>query len=106
MALFDQRNRTLNRHSRRIYAIYEIIYTLVDFGAASLFLGGSIMFFDESLKTPAIWCFVLGSLLFASKPTLRLIREVHLLANGSEEDVDALAARFGYIPPNDGQQTK
>lgn len=86
MRLFDARNHTKNAENRRLYTIYQLIYTMVDFGAAMLFLIGSILFFYQSLQDQAIWCFVAGSVLFAAKPTLRLVREVHYFINGNNAD--------------------
>ncbi|MBP1850660.1 YrhK family protein [Rhizobium halophytocola] len=93
MALFRPENRTKSQRNRRIYAIYEIAYTLVDFSAAFLFLIGSVLFFYKSLETPAIWCFVIGSVFFALKPTLRVIREFQYLAEGDWEDLAERAER-------------
>ncbi len=78
-------------HQRRIYATYEIIYTFVDFIAAILFVIGSIMFFSETWEVFGTWLFLIGSLCFAAKPSLRLIRELKLASMG---DVDDLADRF------------
>lgn len=85
--IFNPDNRTRSMRSRRIYAYYEIAYTLVDFLAAFLFLVGSVLFFYKSLENPAIWCFVVGSLCFALKPTIRVVREVHFLAIGDFSDL-------------------
>jgi hypothetical protein len=52
---------------------------------------GSVFFFDESLKTAGTWLFLFGSILFAAKPTLRLVRDLRLAAMGDDED---LAQRF------------
>lgn len=87
MAFFDARNHTKSARNRRLYAIYQLVYTAVDFSAAVLFLIGSIMFFYDSLQNPAIWCFVVGSVLFAAKPTLRIAREIHYLMKGDFEDL-------------------
>jgi hypothetical protein len=87
LTFFNPKNRIRSIHSRRIYAAYEIIYTLVDFLAALLFLVGSVMFFDPSLENPAIWCFVIGSLFFMMKPSIRVIREFHFLAIGDYTDL-------------------
>lgn len=87
MSMFAPENKTKTERNRRLYAIYEIIYTIVDFGAALLFFIGSIMFFYKSLENPAIWCFVIGSALFAFKPTIRVIRELHYLAIGDLKDL-------------------
>ncbi len=87
MTLFHPDNRTKSHRSRAFYAATEIAYTAVDFGAAISFLVGSILFFWQSTETAAIWLFVVGSFLFAMKPTIRLFREIRLAAMGDEEDL-------------------
>lgn len=91
MHLFRHRNRTEDERSRRIYAAYELAYTIVDFCAALSFLVGSILFFWQEWETQAIWLFVIGSVLFMTKPAIRFAREVKLAAKG---DVDNLADRL------------
>ncbi|MHA6325018.1 YrhK family protein [Roseivivax sp. CAU 1753] len=85
MPLFHHENRDRNDRTRALYALYEIAHTAVDFTAAMLFLVGSVLFFWKAYETPAIWCFVLGSVFFATKPTLRLAREIHLYRAGRLE---------------------
>jgi hypothetical protein len=91
MSLFQQDNGTQSDQHRKIYAIYEIIYTLVDFSAALLFVIGSVMFFYNSWLIPGTWCFLIGSILFGAKPALRFARELHYLAIG---ETDQLARRL------------
>ncbi|WDR03145.1 YrhK family protein [Devosia algicola] len=91
MAIFQQDSATNTPQQRKLYAVYELVYTLVDAMAAILFLIGSALFFYASLQTPAIWMFVVGSACFALKPVLRVVREFHLLAIG---DIDSLADRY------------
>ncbi len=91
MALFQQDSATQTPEQRRLYAAYELTYTLIDAAAALFFLVGSFLFFYPSLQDPAIWLFVIGSACFALKPVLRVVREFHLLAAG---DIDDLAARY------------
>lgn len=79
MKIFHPNNRYASPEHERIYALYEIWYTLVDFLAASLFVVGSVLFFWSSTQVPATWMFVIGSLCFALKPTLRLMRELTYL---------------------------
>lgn len=92
MPLFHHENRQRSAETRHLYAFFELVYTLVDFAAALCFVSGSVMFFSEAWKTPGTWLFLIGSLLFAAKPTLRLVREIRLAAAGERE---ALAERFG-----------
>lgn len=87
MPLFAPQNRDRNTHSKKLYASFELAHTLVDVAAALFFLVGSFMFFSDALKNPAIWCFVIGSALFAVKPILRLIREFRLVAEGDVKDL-------------------
>lgn len=91
MQFFNPENRTKSHRNRKIYAVYEIAYTAVDFSAAILFLVGSVLFFYKSLENPAIWCFVIGSVFFALKPTIRIVRELHFLMMGDYSD---LAERY------------
>ena len=91
MQLFRHQNRDRNAATDRIYAAYELAYTIVDFLAALSFLAGSIMFFWKEYETPAIWLFVVGSAFFFLKPTIRLTREIRLASMGDTED---LAERF------------
>ncbi len=88
MSFFDPRTRNRSDRNRKLYAYYEIAYTGVDVAAALLFIVGSVLFFWESLSIPAPWCFLVGSIFFALKPTLRILREVHMLAEGDYEDLD------------------
>lgn len=53
MALFDRDRREENPRTRRLYALWELIYTFVDFGAAAAFLVGSVLFLYESQQTLA-----------------------------------------------------
>ena len=53
--------------------------------AAVLFLVGSVLFFWEETQFAATWMFVVGSLFFCVKPTLRLTREIHLFRAGDTE---------------------
>lgn len=87
MTLFAPENATKNRASRNLFAYFELLHTLIDFGAALCFFVGSIMFFSPAWQTPGTWLFVVGSALFAAKPTIRIIRELRLLAQGDFEDL-------------------
>lgn len=88
--LFASDRRHHSPAHEKLYAAFEVAYTAVDFLAAALFIVGSIFFFSESLMTPATWCFLGGSICFALKPTLRLVRELRL---AKLDDVDKLAKR-------------
>ncbi len=82
MRLFRHENRERNHDTRRVYALFELVYTFVDFAAAVCFTIGSVLFFWESTQRPATWLFLVGSILFAAKPTLRLMRELKLARMG------------------------
>lgn len=92
LELFKPGNRNKSARHKRIYAMYELWYTIVDFIAATSFLVGSFLFFSESTQTAATWLFVVGSVFFFLKPALRLARELRYLGLG---DVDTLAERAG-----------
>ncbi|WP_128292729.1 YrhK family protein [Afifella aestuarii] len=91
MAFFDPKNNTKSERHRTLYALYEIAFTTVDVSAALLFIVGSWLFFYPELETPAIWCFLIGSICFAMKPTIRIVRELHYLALGDFDDLDKAA---------------
>lgn len=90
MPLFHQKNRTRSDRTRKVYAAYELVHTVVSFLAAICFVVGSILFLWPAFETQAIWLFIVGSAFFLAKPALRLCREVHLLRIG---DLDTLADR-------------
>ena len=50
MKLFDRQNRDLE--SRKLYALYEIAHTAVDFIAALSFLVGSVLFLWPAYQNP------------------------------------------------------
>ncbi len=89
--LFEDTSQHDTAEQRRLYALFEIVYTIIDFSAAALFVVGSIFFFSESLTYAGTWLFLIGSLMFAAKPTLRLIRELKLAKMGKADD---LARKF------------
>lgn len=89
MKLFGAQNRSASPEHERIYALYELWYTVVDFGAAALFVVGSVLFFWEATATAATWMFLVGSVFFGLKPTLRLIRELHYLRLGDYERISS-----------------
>ncbi|HRO94975.1 MULTISPECIES: YrhK family protein [Micrococcaceae] len=88
MRLFDPRDREITPQQARRYALFEVLHTIVDFAAASLFIIGSILFFFEQTMLPGTWCFLFGSIFFATKPTIRLAREIWL---AKLKDIDRLA---------------
>ena len=85
MKLFRHENRQRSHRSRRVYALFEIAHTAVDFAAAVCFTIGSILFFWKQYETQAIWLFTIGSVFFMAKPSLRLAREVKLYRLGKLE---------------------
>ena len=91
MKIFRNERRDQSEAHRRLYARFELAHTVVEFMAAFCVIVGSVMFFSDAWLTPGTWLFLVGSLLFAAKPTLRLIREIKLYRMG---DVDDLAHRF------------
>ena len=76
--LFHKENRNASPKTQRIYALFEIVYTIVDFAAAVFFVIGSVMFLSEDWQQTGTWLFIFGSLMFAAKPGLRLMREIKL----------------------------
>ncbi|MEP3437174.1 MAG: YrhK family protein [Hoeflea sp.] len=91
MPLFKPSTRRRYIADRRAYAMFELAYTTVDVSAAVLFVIGSIMFFSEAWQTAGTWCFLVGSICFALKPTLRIIREIRYV---EDDDYEDLAKKF------------
>ncbi|MGH9550866.1 MAG: YrhK family protein [Terriglobales bacterium] len=57
---------------------YETASIANDFLIAIWFLIGSIFFLFPAMERPAAWLFVIGSFQFIVRPTIRLIRHIHL----------------------------
>ena len=93
MTIFAPENATRSAETQRVFAWYELLHTLIDFAAAACFFVGSIMFFSPAWQVPGTWLFVVGSALFAAKPTTRIVRELSLLAKGDVADVAAAEER-------------
>ena len=78
----------------RTHAIYQWIHLLVDFAAAAMFVVGSILFLQPGLERAGSWLFLVGSIFFAMKPTVRLLRVLHLRRLASEAEI-TLETRLG-----------
>jgi hypothetical protein len=76
--LLDPHLADLSPDHVALYWRYQVVRTLVDFGAAVCFVIGSAFFFFDSMATPADWLFLVGSILFALKPTIDVVRSAHL----------------------------
>lgn len=72
-ALFD-----VSDAHRRVYRRYELAYTVNDVVAALAFVVGSVFFFSPALTYAGTWLFLIGSCCFGLRPTIRLLRELHL----------------------------
>ncbi len=83
----------------RIHDRYQTAFLVVDFAAALQFVVGSVFFFFPAWQTAGTWLFLIGSLCFAVKPSLRLARQLHLrrLARKAEVTLEALIdPRHGF----------
>lgn len=87
MTLFHPDNHTKSEDHKKLYAWCEIAYTVVDLSAAVLFIIGSFFFFDESTTYLGTWLFVVGSVLFGLRPTIKLYREIGYLRLGDYDDI-------------------
>jgi uncharacterized membrane protein YgdD (TMEM256/DUF423 family) len=76
--LLDPRLTDLTPKHLEVYWRYQVVRTLVDFGAAACFVVGSAFFFFVSTARAADWLFLVGSILFAVKPTIDVVRAAHL----------------------------
>lgn len=91
--MFNYHDPAQTEQRKRIYAAFELWYTIVDVGAAVSFLAGSLLFLSEDTKTVGTYLFIGGSVLFLLKPAIRLTREANYAASG---DFDTLAHRAGW----------
>ncbi|AFO87926.1 YrhK-like protein [Phaeobacter inhibens] len=87
MPLFHPDNRNRSDQHKKIYAYCEIAYTIVDVSAAVLFVVGSVLFFQEATTYVGTWLFLIGSILFGLRPTIKLYREYTYLRMGDYEDI-------------------
>lgn len=78
MKLLDPHLDDLTPAHVALYWRYQVVRTLVDFGAAICFVIGSVCFFYSDLSFEADWLFLVGSILFALKPTIDVVRSAHL----------------------------
>ncbi|MDX1809973.1 MAG: YrhK family protein [Sulfurospirillaceae bacterium] len=92
--LFDGSLHGVKVNKRKAYAVFEILYTAVDFMAAMAFTVGSVMFLYADLTYSAKWFFIIGSLLFAFKPTIRVVREIRLATTGHEDEVEEVSDQY------------
>lgn len=92
MKLFAPDGNKKSLHHQKLYAIYELVFTFVEFAAGMMFLIGSWLFFYSELQTAATWLFVAGSACFVIAPALRLVRELHYVAIGDFADLARRAA--------------
>jgi len=87
MKIFNPENHTKSDDHKRLYAICEILYTMVDFSAAVLFVIGSVLFFSENTTYFGTWLFVIGSVLFGLRPIIKLYREIGYYRLDDYDDV-------------------
>ena len=76
--LFDHALRSATADHAELVRKYELYRTVVEFLAAATFVIGSIFFFYPGLVFAGTWLFLVGSILFAVRPTIRLLLELRL----------------------------
>lgn len=76
--LFDHGVRTATPRHEQAVRKFELYRTVVEFLAAATFVVGSICFFYDSLMFAGTWLFLIGSVFFAVRPTIRLLLELRL----------------------------
>ncbi len=87
--LFSPDNHTRSERHKKIYAYCELAYTVVDFSAAALFVIGSILFFNDATVFVGTWLFLIGSIFFGLRPTIKLFREVAYIRADDYADIAA-----------------
>ncbi|WP_366556682.1 YrhK family protein [Aquibaculum sediminis] len=78
MKPFDQGLRLRTPRHEALTRRYEIARTAIEFLAALAFIVGSVLFFYSALVYTGTWFFLVGSVFFAVRPTIRLLLELHL----------------------------
>lgn len=76
--IFDPELAIATETHRWWFRFYEMVYVVVDFSAALLFVIGSVLFFYPEWVYAGTWFFLVGSIFFAFRPTIKLIKEFHL----------------------------
>lgn len=79
MSQFNPANAQKSEKHENLYQAYGYLYNAVDLIAGLCFAAGSVCFFFEGVvKTAGVWLFVVGSVLFVTRPSIKLAREAHL----------------------------
>lgn len=69
---------------------YEVMSIANDVLTALWFVAGSILFFWDATTRAATWMFLLGSIEFLARPSIRLARRIHLRRlNPARQDTEA-----------------
>ncbi|WP_084177204.1 YrhK family protein [Labrenzia sp. DG1229] len=76
--IFDHALRSASPDHSELVRKYELYRTIVEFLAAMTFIVGSVLFFYPALVYAGTWLFLIGSFLFAVRPTIRLVLELRL----------------------------
>jgi len=92
MKPFDQGLRTRSPRHEALTRRYEITRTVIEFLAALAFVVGSVLFFYPALVYAGTWFFVVGSVFFAVRPTIRLLLELHLARLPLLEELEPASA--------------
>lgn len=95
--LFDHSIRSASLDHTETVRRYELYRTLVEFLAAVAFIIGSVFFFYDRLIYAGTWLFVVGSVLFAVRPSIRLLLELQLARLPVPEEFRP----YGALPPED-----
>ncbi|MGD2084000.1 MAG: YrhK family protein [Chromatiales bacterium] len=69
---------TLGREQLVIRRRYEVMSIVNDFLIAIWFLVGSVLFLYPSMERAGVWFFIVGSVQFLARPTIRLAGHIHL----------------------------
>ena len=98
--LLDPKLNDLTPQHVELWWRYQVVRTGVDFGAAVCFVIGSAFFFFTSTTSAADWLFLIGSILFALKPTIDVVRAGRLRRLPGQSDGPSHRP-----PPSDGQSS-
>lgn len=82
LIIFNPENHMKSAEHNRTYAFHELAYVIIDFSAAVLCVVGSFLFFRKTTTYYGAWLFLIGSVLFGVRPTIKLSREAAYLRLG------------------------
>lgn len=83
--MFSPDSGLLSSRHKKIHKIYTILGIINDFAAGLAFVVGSYFDFYPKFSTDGSWLFLIGSILFCMRPSIVILREIHLACIGRQK---------------------